>query len=325
MNGNSRSGGRILRAALAMAVGLSPASARAGGGMTRSAGASARAADVPESAGVLPAHLREASGLAASRRAEGLYWTHGDSGGEPVLEAILADGASRGRLRIAGVKNEDWEDVASFELDGRPWLLVADTGDNKAGRGECSLLVVEEPDPARLSPGRELGARVAWRIPVIYPDGPRDVEAVAVDAKAERVYLLAKRATPHGLYALPLRPTPAGRPTAPMERVGEIASFPAAEGVEALLPRPSGAYRAQPTGMDFAADGSAAVIVTYGDVLVYPRSKDETWAAALAREPRRLAPHGLPQAEAVCFGAEGREIYVTSEGKGAAVLRYRAR
>ncbi len=279
----------------------------------------------PERAGNLPAGQREASGLAASLRASGMLWTHGDSGGEPVLEAILADGASRGRLRIAGVKNHDWEDLASFELDGKAWLLIADTGDNKAGRGECSLLVVEEPDPARLVPRTELVAKVAWKIPVIYPDGPRDVEAVAVDAKAERVYLLAKRTTPHGLYALPLRAAPAGRPMPPMDKAGEIASFPAAEGVEALLPRPSGAYRAQPTGMDFAADGSAAVIVTYGDVLVYPKNGDEAWSAALAREPRRLAPHGLAQAEAVCFGADGREIYVTSEGKAAPVLRYRAR
>ncbi len=280
----------------------------------------------PEAAGTLPAEQREASGLAASRRAEGMFWTHGDSGGEPVLEAIASDGRARGRVRVAGVKNVDWEDLDSFELDGKAWLLIADTGDNKAGRGECSLLVIAEPDPAELAPGRERVARVAWRIPVIYPDGPRDVEAVAVDARAGRVYLLAKRTKPHGLYALPLRPTSAGKPMAPMERVGEIASFPAAEGAEALVPSPTGAYRAQPTGMDFAADGSAAVIVTYGDVLVYPRTGDESWTAALARAPLRLAPLGLALAEAVCFGAAGgREIFVTSEGKGAAVLRYRWR
>lgn len=277
----------------------------------------------PETAGFLPADVREASGLAASRRARDLLWTHGDSGGEPVLDAIATDGAERGRLRIAGVKNVDWEDVDSFELDGKAWLLIADTGDNKAGRGECSLLVVEEPDPARLAPGVERVANVAWKIPVIYPDGPRDVEAVAVDAKAERVYLLAKRTTPHGLYSLPLRATPAGRTMPPMERAGEIAAFPAAEGAEALLPTPRGAYRPQPTGMDFAADGSAAVIVTYGDVLVYPRKPDERWAEALARPPETLAPHGLPQAEAAAFGAEAGEILVTSEGAGAPLLRYR--
>lgn len=309
-----------LRLRLALAVGLAAVAGAVG------LAEPAPAWSGPEVIGAMSPERRETSGLAVSRRDGKLFWTHGDSGGEPVLEAIAGDGAARGKLRVAGVKNEDWEDLASFELDGKAWLLIADTGDNKAGRGECSLLVVEEPAPATLRPGAEHVAKVAWRIPVIYPDGPRDVEAVAVDAKAERVYLLAKRTKPHGLYVLPLRPTPPGRPMAPMERVGEIASFPAAEGTEALLPTPRGAYRAQPTGMDFAADGSSAAVVTYGDVLVYSRIGDESWETALARAPLRLAPHGLAQAEAVCFGdAGGRAIYVTSEGKGAAVLRYRAR
>jgi hypothetical protein len=279
----------------------------------------------PEVAGRLPEAVTESSGLAASRRGAGLYWTHGDSGGEPVLTAIGADGALRGALRIAGVKNVDWEDLASFELDGKAWLLVADTGDNKAGRGECALLVVAEPDPAELDPAKELRARVAWRIPVLYPDGPRDVEAVAVDVREETVYLLAKRETPHGLYVLSLRPTPSGRPMQPMRRVGGLPAFPAAEGARALVPSPTGKYRPQPTGMDFSADGSAAVIVTYGDVLVYARGEGETWADALAKPGLALAPHGLAQAEAVAFGAdrEGRaELVVTSEGSGAKLLRY---
>lgn len=242
-----------------------------------------------------------------------------------MLEAMTTSGERRGRLRIAGMTNVDWEDLASFELDGKAWLLIADTGDNRAGRGECSLLVVEEPEPARLAPQKEIVGPVAWRIPVIYSDGPRDVEAVAVDAKEERVYLLAKRSTPHGLYALPLRPAPPGRPMAPLERIAELPAFPAAEGTKALLPTTLGAYRAQPTGMDFSADGFAAVIVTYGDVLVYPRRHDELWKTALMRPPIRLAPHGLAQAEAACFGADGREVFVTSEGKGAALLRYRLR
>lgn len=277
----------------------------------------------PEACGHLPAEIRESSGLAVSRRDPEIFWTHGDSGGESVLSAITRDGILRGRLRITGVKNIDWEDIASFELDGKAWLLIADTGDNKAGRGDCALYVVEEPDAAGLATDAERAASVAWRIPVIYPDGPRDCEAVAVDAKEDRVYLLAKRKTPHGLYALHLRPTPSGRPMPPMERVGELPAFPPAPEAERMLPTARGMFRPQPTGMDIAADGSAAAIVTYGDVLVYPRRKDEPWAKALAREPSRLEEHGLRQAEAVAFGADSREILVTTEGAEAPVLRYR--
>jgi len=273
--------------------------------------------------GSLPSPVREASGLAVSRRDPGLFWVHSDSGGEPVLWAIAADGALRGSLRIEGVANVDWEDAASFTLDGRSWLLVADTGDNGSRRSDCALLVVAEPDPAELDPNRESRVALAWRIPVVYPDGPRDCEAVAVDSVAGKVYLLAKRVKPHGIYTLPLRPVAAGVKAPEAERVGEMSALPPAPAERRLLPIPAGAFRAQPTGLDIAADGSAAVVTTYGEVLVYPKSGDETWGEALARPGRVVGSHGLDQAEAVAFGADGRTIHVTGEGAGAPLLRYR--
>lgn len=277
----------------------------------------------PEVAGRLPADTKEASGLAVSRHDRRMFWTHDDSGGEPALRAIGADGAPRGTLRIAGVNNVDWEDLVSFTLDGRHWLLVADTGDNRSMRTDCALYVIEEPAPEKLRPGTECVADVAWRLPVIYPDGPRDCEAVAVDAGEGRVYLLAKRVTPHGLYVLPLRPAASGQAVPVAQRVGELPAFPPAPEAERMLPTARGMFRPQPTGMDFSSDGFAAVIVTYGDVLVYSRGYDELWATALMREPRRLAEHGLRQAEAVAFGADSSEILVTSEGAGAPLLCFR--
>ncbi len=275
-----------------------------------------------ERVGCLPIEITEASGLAVSRRDPGLFWVHSDSGGEPVLWAVAADGSLRGSLRIEGVANVDWEDAASFTLDGRAWLLVADSGDNGSRRSDCALLIVAEPDPSELKPNRESRVALAWRIPVVYPDGPRDCEAVAVDSVAGRVYLLAKRTKPHGIYALPLRPA-AAETTPIAERVGELAALPPAPEASRLLPIPAGAFRAQPTGLDFAADGSAAVVTTYGEVLVYPKIEDESWAEALARPGRVIGSHGLKQAEAVAFAADGRAVYVTGEGAGAPLLRFR--
>lgn len=279
----------------------------------------------PEIAGRLPEGIRESSGLAVSRRDATVFWTHGDGGDEPVLHAISADGSPRGSVRIAGVKNTDWEDIASFTLDGRAWLLVADVGDNRALRTDCVLYVIPEPAREELGVGAERSVEVAWRIPVTYPDGPRDCEAVAVDAVEGKVYLLEKRITPHALYVLPLRPAAEGAGVPMAERAGEMPAFPPAPPERRGLPVATGMYRPQPTGMDFAADGSAAVVVTYGDVLVYPKIGDESWADALARAPRLLTEHGLNQSESVAFAADVGEIVVTSEGEGAAILRYRRR
>jgi sugar lactone lactonase YvrE len=93
--------------------------------------------------------------------------------------------------------------------------------------------------------------------------------------------------------------------------------------LQRLLPIPTGSYRAQPTGMDFARDGSAAAVLTYGNVCIFPRNPAETWTEALSRKPQVLPPHGLTQAEGVAFAPDSRTIYVTSEGTGTAILRYR--
>ena len=56
--------------------------------------------------------VRESSGIAASRRNAGLYWTHNDSGDGPFLYAFDRAGTKRGVWRVAGAKSDDWEDLA---------------------------------------------------------------------------------------------------------------------------------------------------------------------------------------------------------------------
>ncbi|MDB6114709.1 MAG: hypothetical protein JWQ62_1654 [Lacunisphaera sp.] len=65
--------------------------------------------------------------------------------------------------------------------------------------------------------------------------------------------------------------------------------------------------------MDFSTDGTLAVVLTYGETLLFPRAPGESWVVALAREPVRLPVHGLPQAEAACFTRDGNEIFIASE------------
>jgi hypothetical protein len=301
-------------------------------------------------AGVMPATLSEASGLAASRRADNLLWAHNDSGGLPVLLALDAAGKLRGKLRIAGVKNTDWEDIASFELDGRAWLLIADTGDNDGKRKDCALLIVAEPDPAELKPDKELTVTVAWRVPVRWPGGARDCEAVAVDAREGKIYLLTKRTVPPELYTLPLRSAPAGSTganpgalppltlpslaaSAPPKSaappsipeavlVARLAQIPRPTPEQRLLPLPTGRYRAEPTALDFTPDGTAAVVLTYGDAWLFRRAPGQSWADALAAQGERLAPHGLLQGEAAGFSRDGRTVFATGELVGASLVRY---
>lgn len=277
----------------------------------------------PDVAGrIEDADLNESSGLVASHRDPDLLWSHNDSGGEPVLFALTSTGAPRGRVRVAGVANIDWEDMAAFTWHGQTWLLIADVGDNLGGRTDCRLHIIAEPDPTDLDPDKELTVPVAWSLPVHYADGiARDCEAVAVDVPQGMVYLLSKRERPAGLYQLPLFPD-LTQPPPTAKRVAAVIAIPQPQGLRAALNLPTGRWSGQPVAMDFAPDGSAAAVLTYVSVLIFPRKAGETWAETFTREPAHLLPFLLPQAEAVGFSADGRSLFVSTEGKQSPLLRY---
>lgn len=275
----------------------------------------------PHVAGQLGAPPKnEASGLAASRRSPDILWLHDDSGGADSLFAVSTQGELIRSVKLAATRNEDWEDLAAFELEGKAWLLVGDIGDNNARRSHLTLYLVEEPTSAQLRSAEKLSVRPAATFRLTFADGARDCEALAVDPRERALYLLSKRDLVPRLYRAAL---PAGLGSAELvaEFLTEVPNLARPTGPDAFLAGLLEKGRARPCGMDFAPDGSAAAIVTYADVVVFPRAPTETWATAFARKPLHLAPHRLPQAEAICFSRDGRSIYVASESTRA-LLRY---
>jgi hypothetical protein len=266
----------------------------------------------PLSAGTLQAPPKqESSGLAVSRQSPDILWTHDDSGGAPVLYAVDTSGRLRGSVRVTGVKNEDWEDVASFQRDGKAWLLIADTGDNDAERDTVRLHVIEEPATSRLNPSSETQVTPAYSLRIRYEDGSRDCESVAVDATEGAAYLLTKRDAPPRLYRVPLGPSKEKQVVA--RRLGTVPELSGNTPIDSLFKHVAGKRAAWPTGFDVTGDGSAAVVLTYAGPVVFSRRGKEPWSETLKRAPVRLLFHGLPQAEGVCFSSDGRAIYVVSE------------
>jgi hypothetical protein len=276
----------------------------------------------PQRAGTLTfPPSNETSGLAASRRNPGLLWLNDDSGNKPLLYAVNPNGTARGTLQIGGgVKNEDWEDLAIAELDGQPWLVIGDIGDNDAKRKSLRIHFVEEPTAERLAIAGMLAASPAATLKLQFEDGPRDCESLAVDVRARLLYLLTKRDAPPRLYRVAL-PSPLRSGDVVAHFVGTVPHLPQPNVLQALRSGHLGKRRGEPCAMDFTADGSAAVVLTYGDLLLFPRRDGESWADAIGREPVRLPAHDLPQAEAVCFSPDGRQIFVASE-RSRLLLRY---
>jgi len=254
----------------------------------------------------------ESSGLACSRRKDGLLWIANDSGSWPDLYLAATDGSYRGTLRIQGVRNVDWEDLDSFVWEGLPWLLIADTGDNRSQRNFCTIHLL--PEPVFPESGDFPEVRPARKIVFRYEDGPRDCEAVAADPAGERILLISKRTNPPFLYELPLR----------TEKTGGnlIARKICPVTVERPLGAPLVPYGNQPTGLTINPDGSLAAVLTYYSVFLFPRHQGESWATAFSRKPEMLSPHRLLQAEAITFSRDGRSLHVISEGRNSPIVTY---
>lgn len=255
---------------------------------------------------VLDAQLDEISGLAASRQHADTLWMHNDGSNAAAIYAVSRRGSKLATLQIAGVDNTDWEDIASFDLDGKHYLLIADTGDNGGLRHSLQLHVVEEP--ATLA---DATVKPAWSIAFRWPDGPRDCEAVAVDAVHGRILLISKKRQPPQLFDLPLRPKDKRLQVA--HPLGTLAGVPVASAKERETNPRLARIRSQVTAADIAPDGHAIAVLTYRDVLVYPRHGSESWQQALSRQPDVHPLPWLPQAEALGWSADSKGLYASGE------------
>jgi hypothetical protein len=261
--------------------------------------------------------ITESSGLARSQRSARVLWTHNDSGGNAEGFAITPEGRVLGSLTLQGGAANglpasplavDWEDMASFTRDGRPYLVFGDIGDNFAARPTLTLYVVDEPDISALTPPFALTVSPVQVISASYPDGPRDAESLAVDGATNTFYVLSKRDAEPMLYSGALGAT-ATAPTGAvvMTRLGAI-----------NIPRaPAGAPSPESinwtTAMDFSQASDAVLVLTLTRAYRYPRATGESWFAAMSRAPQAVEIPQYSQSEALTFALDGRSFLMTSE------------
>lgn len=262
---------------------------------------------------IVDPQLDEISGLAASRAHPDTFWMLNDGGNAPAIYAVSRRGRRLATLRIAGVENTDWEDIAAFALAGRNYLLIADTGDNGGLRKTLQLHVVLEPTTLA-----DATVKPVWSMAFRWPDGPRDCEAVAVDVVHGQVLLITKKRQPPQLFALPLRPGDSSLQVAHL--LGSMTGVPQADAQERRANPRLARLRSYITAADVAPDGHALAVLTYDDLLVYPRGRNETWLSAASRPPRVYPLPWLPQAEALGWSADSHGLYASGEVSPAPLL-----
>jgi hypothetical protein len=240
---------------------------------------------------LLGSAVRETSGAAFDPRDGEVFWTHNDSGHDPVVFVFGTGGRPVGRVEVTDAENQDWEDMAVGPCaEGGSCLYLADTGDSGRRKKDPAVLYrvpLPRADAARTAPAERFEAR--------FPDGHRDTEALFVLPDGS-VYLVDKGQS--GAVELWRWPTPLAGPTAELERVRTLAPEPDQPGDRV-------------TGADASPDGRWVAVRSYGRAAFYRTA--ELLGGGEPAYTMDLAMLGEPQGEAIAIDADGT-VLLTSEG-----------
>jgi hypothetical protein len=185
--------------------------------------------------------IQESSGLAASKRFPGVFWTHNDQGHAPVLFAVNRSGKTVARYKITGPTITDWEDVA---VDNSSQVYIADTGNNDGSRDKVQVYSLPEPNPKASG---SVGVQKTWKL--TYPSSGRfNGEAFFVNNGYG--YLIGKDLANNGA---PVYRFPISSPGSFMlQRIGTLK------------------VRSRVTGASVSSDNSALGVVTENGAYLFP-------------------------------------------------------
>jgi hypothetical protein len=235
--------------------------------------------------------IDEASGLAASWQHPNLLYTHNDSGGDPFVFMIDHKGKDIGTIKLSGVKNRDWEDIAigPGSNPGSSYIYVGEIGDNQGKYPSISLF--RFPEPTELSKDMEITPDV---IELTYPDGPKDAETLMIDPLSGDIFILSKRDSSNTLYTLHAEKLRTGEKNFELEKVRKLPITMSVAG-------------------DISKDGRHIVIKNYWVVYYWPRMPSESIGQALAKDPILLPYKPEPQGEAISFLPDASSYFTLSE------------
>ncbi len=244
--------------------------------------------------------LKELSGLAPCTYRQNWLYAHNDGGDYNRIFIIDTSGNHIKSVIVPFSGNRDMEDMAvdPTPINGNTYIYLGDIGDNNAVYPEIKIYRIrEEVFP---NDGRDTATQRATTLKFVYPDGPRDAEALLVDPWSHHLYVFTKRDAKTSVYK---------------------ASYPFNDsGVTTLLKVATLPFNGV-VGGDISADGKKVVLKTYLQIFVWERNDGETVVSALSRPPKMLPYTQENQGEAFCWSTDARTYYTISEGVNAPVYR----
>lgn len=257
---------------------------------------------MPVARGLLDATLTEVSGMATTGSDRQHLWAHMDSGDQANLYELSDTGDIIRTVNLQGLEPVDWEDLASGPCADREepnaCLYIGDIGDNLAARPQISLHRVRAP----AADVKQVAEADIETVSLIYPDGPRDCEALVVDDSAT-VYLLTKLwgSFAFEVYAVPFK---VGGGEATLEKIALVDISDVDQDVLGLV-----------TAADFDPETGRLAVRTYSSILMYALGSSGAFSQLASRPMEVIPSQNEPQGEAICFGDGG--LWHGSEGSEA--------
>lgn len=219
---------------------------------------------------------------------DGAYYTHNDSGDDPVVyrsAGFTFPAGATEHLPVPGAEAVDWEDITTLAGD----LILGDIGDNRRERPHLTLYRVRyQPPAAGEAAGRV--ARIAT-YPFRYPDARHDGEALFTIDDTLYIVSKAREEKVTNVYRF--------------DQLTDATDLPPGEvNLPRLIARLEIDEGEQITAGDYHAGTGRVVLLTYTHLLQYPRE-------ALTDEPRHRTLLAARQCEALCF--RGDDLIITNE------------
>lgn len=239
--------------------------------------------------------VTEASGLVASRRYEGVFWTICDSGNPRHLFAIDRTGQLLAEYALDTTVNLDWESIA---LDDQGNLYVGDVGNNLLLPRRW-VLRVAEPDPREAATSEDAPPKVvtiATEKTYYYRFDAAAFDVEGTFVRKRSLYLLSKVREKTALYRLRLEGN------AEPQTLAKVCDVP---GINIV------------TGADISADGRRVAVCSYHEVAIFAFGNDGV--DAMADKPASRIPFQAAGIESCAW--DGDDVVLVSEDR--AVYRIR--
>lgn len=248
--------------------------------------------------------VNESSGLGASRRAAGVYYTHNDSGDVARFFRFNKTGAVTGVFRLANIKAIDWEDMEVATVGGKHFVYLADCGDNARARNEIFVHRVLEPSLDDETAVIENIQTYTFQ----YPDRKNDCEAILVNPADGSIWFVTKARDKKTSVYVARNPKP-----------GSIQKLELV--FDDLKINTGGLGGNLVTGGSVSPDGKRIALKTYAGGYLYSVAKDfSDWVHS---KPMPVQFPLEKQGEAVCFSMDNTYLISSSEGSPCPIAVFR--